>query len=145
MSGDRDGRPGGPSRRGLLKRGLAAGAVAGTGAWRSAPGGTGRHPGLRRPGSLPYPQLPAGTDTIPKIEHIVVLMMENHSYDNKLGMLRRRGADGFRLGPRGLPLATNPYANGDIQHAFRMPTTCQLAGLAGPGLAGQPHPVRRGA
>ena len=52
-------------------------------------------------------------------------MMENHSYDNKLGMLRRRGADGFRLGRDGLPLATNPYANGDLQHAFRMPTTCQ--------------------
>ena len=55
-------------------------------------------------------------------------MMENHSYDNKLGMLRRPGADGFRLGRDGLPLATNPYANGDIQHAFRMPTTCQLNG-----------------
>src|SRR5262250_3188941 len=41
----------------------------------------------RQPGSRPYPDLPAGTDTIPKIEHIVVLMMENHSYDNKLGML----------------------------------------------------------
>ena len=44
--------------------------------------------GLRRqPGSLPYPDLPAGTNTIPNIAHIVVLMMENHSYDNKLGML----------------------------------------------------------
>ena len=128
MSGDRDGRSVGPSRRGLLKAGLAAGAVAGTGAWSSAPGGAGRLPRLRRPGSLPYPQLPAGTDTIPQIEHIVVLMMENHSYDNRLGLLRRRGADGFRLGRDGLPLATNPYANGDIQHAFRMPTTCQLTG-----------------
>ena len=127
MSGDRDGRPGGPSRRGLLKAGLAAGAVAGTGAWSST-GSTGHRPRLRQPGSLPYPQLPAGTDTIPRIQHIVVLMMENHSYDNKLGMLRRRGADGFRLGRDGLPLATNPYANGDIQHAFRMPTTCQLDG-----------------
>ena len=58
-------------------------------------------------------------------------MMENHSYDNKLGMLRRPGADGFRLGRDGLPLATNPYANGDIQHAFRMPTTCQLDGAPG--------------
>ena len=110
-----------PSRRGILKAGLAAGALAGTGAWRSAPGWQ----GLRKPGSLPYPNLPAGTDTIPQIEHIVVLMMENHSYDNRLGMLRRPGANGFRLGRDGLPAATNPYANGDIQHAFRMPTTCQ--------------------
>jgi phospholipase C len=82
---------------------------------------------LRKPGSLPYPHLPAGTDTIPQIEHIVVLMMENHSYDNRLGMLRRPGADGFRIGRDGKPTATNPYANGDIQHAFRMPTTCQLS------------------
>ncbi|HEY2693519.1 MAG TPA: alkaline phosphatase family protein [Streptosporangiaceae bacterium] len=115
----------GPSRRGLLKAGLAAGAVAGTGAWSSGGGAAGR---LRQPGSLPYPRLPAGTDTIPQIEHIVILMMENHSYDNRLGLLRRRGADGFRLGRDGRPLAANPYANGDLQHAFRMPTTCQLTG-----------------
>jgi phospholipase C len=130
---DENRKPGEPTRRGILKAGLiagAAGAVGGTGAWRW-PGGSGggwprRH---REPGSLPYPHLPAGTDTIPQIEHIVVLMMENHSYDNKLGMLRRPGTDGFRLGFNGQPLATNPYANGDIQHAFRMPTTCQLTGF----------------
>jgi phospholipase C len=131
MSADRDGKPQGPSRRGLLKAGLAAGAVAGTGAWSSAPGQAKHVPRLRQPGSLPYPQLPMGTDTIPRIDHIVVLMMENHSYDNRLGMLRRRGADGFRLGRGGLPLAVNPYPNGDLQHAFRMPTTCQLSGFPG--------------
>jgi phospholipase C len=123
MSANRDGNPSGPSRRGLLKAGLFAGAVAGTGAWSPASASasrSGRYSRLRQPGSLPYPQLPAGTDTIPQIEHIVILMMENHSYDNKLGMLRRRGADGFRIGPDGLPLNTNPYANGDIQHAFRI-------------------------
>ena len=52
--------------------------------------------------------------------------MENHSYDNRLGMLFRPGADGFRIGSDGLPAAANPYPNGQIQHAFRMPTTCQL-------------------
>jgi phospholipase C len=114
----------GPSRRGLLKAGMIAGAVAGTGAWRAADGQRGRRH-LRKPGSLPHPHLPMGTDTIPQIEHIVVVMMENHSYDNRLGMLHRRGADGFRLGPDGLPTATNPYPNGDLQHAFHMPTTCQ--------------------
>jgi len=116
-------------RRGVLKAGLAAGAVAGTGAWRAAPGQPGRQGRggpLRQPGSLPYPRLPAGTDTIPQIEHVVVLMMENHSYDNRLGMLLRPGADGFRIGRNGLPTATNPYPDGQIQHAFRMPTTCQL-------------------
>jgi phospholipase C len=111
------------SRRGVLKTGLAAGALAGTGAWRWAPG-DGRP--VRQPGSLPFPSLPPGTDTIPQIEHIVVVMMENHSYDNRLGMLFRPGADGFRIGHDGLPKATNPYPDGSIQHAFRMPTTCQL-------------------
>ena len=120
--------PAGPSRRGLLKAGIVAGAVAGVGGWRPAPGRPGHHPHLRKPNSLPNPRLPAGTDTIPQIEHIVVLMMENHSYDNRLGMLNRHGADGFHLGHDGLPTATNPYANGDLQHAFRMPTTCQLNG-----------------
>jgi phospholipase C len=79
---------------------------------------------LRAPGSLPYPTLPPGTDTMPEIEHIVVLMLENHSFDNIFGMLGR--GDGFKLGADGLPLARNPYANGQIQHAFEMPTTCQL-------------------
>lgn len=117
-----------PSRRGLLKTGLAAAAVLSTGAWRGAPAGH-RHPGqIAKPGSLPYPALPPGTDTIPQIEHIVVVMMENHSYDNYLGMLRRPDADGFRTGRDGLPLASNPYPDGRTQHAFHMPTTCQLSG-----------------
>jgi phospholipase C len=86
---------------------------------------------VRRPDSLPAPALPAGTDTIPEIEHVVVLMLENHSYDNILGMLGRgpgqqaRG-DGFTLARDGLPTATNPYPDGQLQRAFRMPTTCQL-------------------
>ncbi len=111
-----------PTRRGVLKAGLVAAAVAGTGAWARNPGDR----PVRRPGSLPFPKLAPGTDTIPRIEHIVVLMQENHSYDNRLGTLRRRDADGFRLGRDGLPLATNPYPDGSVQHAFRMPTTCQL-------------------
>jgi phospholipase C len=117
-----------PTRRRVLQGALLAGAAAGTGGWKlSGRAAAGRAAG-RRPGSLPYPHLKPGTDTIPQIKHVVVLMMENHSYDNKLGMLGRKGADGFRLGPGGKPLATNPYANGDIQHAFRMPTDCQLSG-----------------
>jgi phospholipase C len=118
----------GLSRRGALQAGLVAAAGLGVGSWSSARAASrpqwSRGP-LRAPGSLPYPNLAAGTDTIPQIKHIVVLMQENHSYDNRLGMLRRRGADGFRLGFDGQPLASNPYANGEIQHAFHMPTTCQ--------------------
>ncbi len=124
----------GRTRRDLMKAALAAGVVAGAGG--VAGGMTGaaaavqsaQRTALRKPGSLPYPHLAAGTDTIPQIKHIVVLMLENHSYDNHLGMLRRPGADGFTLGSNGKPTAQNPYPDGRIQHAFRMPTTCQLFG-----------------
>ena len=86
---------------------------------------------MRLPDSLPNPALPVGTDTMPQIEHVVVLMLENHSYDNILGMLGRGLGqqplgDGFTLGRDGLPTATNPYPDGRQQRAFRMPTTCQL-------------------
>jgi phospholipase C len=124
---DNDRKPG-LSRRGVLQAGLLAAAGAGLAGWSQASAAVRPewlHRQLRQPGSLPYPQLPEGTDTLPQIQHIVVLMMENHSFDNRLGMLRRPGSDGFRLGRDGLPLATNPYPNGDLQHAFHMPTTCQ--------------------
>jgi phospholipase C len=117
-------------RRTVLK-GLAAAGVAGAAGAVGAVGGSGgaQAATLRQPGSLPYPRLRPGTDTIPQVEHIVVLMMENHSYDNKLGMLGRAGADGFTLGAGGKPTASNPYpSGGKIQHAFRMPTTCQVSG-----------------
>ena len=86
---------------------------------------------MRLPDSLPDPRLAAGTDTIPAIEHVVVLMLENHSYDNFFGMLgrepgQRPRGDGFVLAHDGLPAATNPYPDGRLQRAFRMPTTCQF-------------------
>ena len=128
-----DSSRGGISRRSFLVGSVAstAGAVlgpvvAGAGAASAALGTA-----SRGPGSLPFPNLAAGTDTLPGIDHIVVLMMENHSYDNVLGMLGRgqgqtpRG-DGFTVGDDGRPTATNPYPDGRIQRAFRMPTTCQL-------------------
>ena len=83
------------------------------------------HSTLRLPGSLPDPSLAAGTDTMPGVSHMVVLMLENHSFDNLLGMLGR--GDGFKLGPGGVPTAANPYPDGRVQHAFHMPTTCQLS------------------
>jgi phospholipase C len=129
---ERDGKRG-FTRRGVLQAGLiaAAGVGAGVGGWTPASAASRGEPGtaaLRKPGSLPYPDQPAGTNMVPQITNIVVLMMENHSYDNKLGMLRRHGAEGFVLERNGKPNASNPYSNGDIQHAFHMPTTCQLTG-----------------
>jgi phospholipase C len=79
---------------------------------------------LRLPGSVPDPHLLPGTDTLPGIDHIVVVMQENHSFDNLFGMLGR--GDCWPKGRNGLPTSTNPYADGRLQHAFRMPTTCQL-------------------
>ena len=84
------------------------------------------HAPLRRPGSLPDPHRPAGTHSLPQIEHVIVLMMENHSYDNYLGLLER--ADGFTLDKEHRPTAANPEPTGDLVHAFPMANTCQLDG-----------------
>src|ERR1051326_7626411 len=73
---------------------------------------------LRLPGSRPNPHLAAGTDTLAGIDHIVVLMLENHSFDNLFGMLGR--GDGFTLDASGQPTATNPYPAGRLQHALHM-------------------------
>src|SRR5512146_96029 len=62
-------------------------------------------------GGRPRPDLPEGTDLLPQIKHIVVLMMENHSYDNYLGMLAGRG-EGLPLGPDGTPDVVNRTPNG---------------------------------
>ena len=59
-----------------------------------------------RPGDRPDPSRPAGTDLLPQVKHIVVLMMENHSFDNYLGTLGR--GEGFPLGDDGTPDAENP-------------------------------------
>jgi phospholipase C len=138
------------TRRSLLARGL--GAVAAASMIEAPPSAAGRSPGdlyqrealrvlgrrsIRLPDSLPNASLPAGTDTLPEIEHVVILMLENHSYDNLFGMLgrgpygakgQRPRGDGYTLGADGIPLATNPYKDGTHQRAFHMPTTCQLHG-----------------
>ena len=88
--------------------------------------------GLRQPGSLPFPGKPAGTASMPEIEHIVVLMMENHSFDNLLGMVphqvRGRGSvDGLRV-VGGNVVNFNPDANGSPIVARRATSPCQLSG-----------------
>lgn len=65
----------------------------------------------RQPGTLPFPKLPEGTDTIPQIEHVIMLMMENHSFDNYLGTLGL--GDGFRIRGR-RPSAANRDTDGTL-------------------------------
>jgi phospholipase C len=84
---------------------------------------------IRKPGSRPNPTLPEGTDTMPEIEHVVVMMMENHSFDDHFGMLGR--GDGYKLDAAGRPLDANPDGKGNYVRAFHMPSTCQLERVPG--------------
>jgi len=84
----------------------------------------GRTLSVNRQGERPQPSAPAGTDLLPQIKHIVVLMMENHSYDNYLGMLSGRG-EGFPLDDDGAPAATNLDAEGSPVRAHHLATTRQ--------------------
>ena len=83
-----------------------------------------RHGDGRTAGPPPEPSLPAGSDLLPQIKHIVVLMMENHSYDNYLGMLQGRG-DGFPLGADGRPEISNPDTAGEPVRAYHLSSTVQ--------------------
>jgi phospholipase C len=119
------------SRRSLLAgtvtSGLAAaglGAAVGSEAYAAATRAKGLGPNgsLLPPGSRPFPHLPAGADTMPKIQHIVVLMMENHSFDDHLGTLGR--GDGLTLDATGKPLNYNPDPSGGYVRSFHNPNTC---------------------
>jgi phospholipase C len=76
------------------------------------------------PGERPEPSLPIGTDLLPQIEHIVVLMMENHSYDNYFGMLAGRG-EGFPLGTDGQPSVANGGTGGESVSVHHLTSTVQ--------------------
>src|ERR1700722_18170909 len=76
-----------------------------------------------RPGDRPDPARPPGTDLLPQIKHIVVLMMENHSFDSYLGTLGR--GDGLPVGDDGAPAAENPDSAGTMIRAHHAPSTVQ--------------------
>jgi phospholipase C len=67
----------------------------------------------RAAGSLPFPSRPAGTvnDEMP-FDHIIVVMMENHSFDNLFGDLgrTRTDIDALHFDASGGPTNTNPGA-----------------------------------
>jgi phospholipase C len=88
-----------------------------------------RRSGGQPAGQRPAPSLPAGTDLLPQIEHVVVLMMENHSYDNYFGMLQGRG-EGFRLGADGKPDVSNPGNGGEPVRAHHLRSTDQPQALS---------------
>jgi phospholipase C len=119
------------TRRTLLRAGAgAAGALAATGlpAWARPIAEAAA--GVRRPDSRPFPHLPAGHVSMPEIQHIVVVMMENHSFDNLLGQVPyqvpgRAGVDGFSR-HRGRLRNVNRDAHGTKVRAERASTPCQL-------------------
>ena len=85
----------------------------------------------RQPDSLPDPSKPAGTvnDAMP-FDHVVVVMMENHSFDNLLGELPRVGqpaADGLTFDSAGAATNANPgtAATPPEVRAFPFPSTAQ--------------------
>src|SRR5215467_6421850 len=80
-----------------------------------------------QPGQRPDPSQPAGTDRLPQIKHIVVLMMENHSFDNYLGTLGR--GEGLPVGEDERPDAENPDDSGRGIRAHPMASTVQQHGV----------------
>ncbi len=128
-------RPATLTRRSLL--GAAAGGAAALtyGALPAWAKPVARLAGVRRPDSLPFPHRRAGTESMPEIKHVVVLMMENHSFDNLLGMVPhrvpgRRNVDGFTLA-HGQPVEVNLDTDGTTVLARPMSSPCQLVGHPG--------------
>ncbi len=119
------------SRRTLLRGaagGAALAAVGGLPAWARPVASSS---GLRKPDSLPFPHLPAGTESMQQIKHVVVLMMENHSFDNLLGLAPvqvpgRGNVDGLTVKKNGHPTDFNPGPHGRI-YARHAATPCQNA------------------
>jgi phospholipase C len=118
------------TRRALLRYGGSLGAavagMSGAGAlWRATNAAAA---GTRLPDSLPDPGRPGGTATAAlPFDHIVVVMMENHSFDNLLGALSRSGqpkAQGLRFNSAGAALNSNPGPSGPVR-SFAFPSTAQ--------------------
>jgi len=118
------------TRRQLLQYGGALGAAATVGSlWGSA--GQGAFAAtVQRPGSLPRPSsLPGAVDHNLPFDHVVVVMMENHSFDNYLGALSRSGkqqAQGLTFDKSGVALNSNPGPEGAVP-SFPFSSTAQGA------------------
>jgi phospholipase C len=87
-------------------------------------------PPTRQAGSLPFPHEAPGTlNAAMPFDHIVVVMMENHSFDNLLGALSRLRADidGLSFDSGGNVSNSNPGTNHTAAEvfAFPLPNTAQ--------------------
>ncbi len=117
------------TRRTLLRHAGAAGAAlagfSGTGMLRAVPALA--RP-VRGPDTLPDPRRPAGTpDAAMPFDHVIVVMMENHSFDNLLGALAHSGqprAQGLRFDRNGIARNSNPGPAGPVR-SFPFPGTAQ--------------------
>jgi phospholipase C len=84
----------------------------------------------RGAGSLPFPESPIGTvNELMPFDHLVVVMMENHSFDNLLGALShtRSDVDGLSFDSAGDATNSNPDAADTSPRvtAFRLQSTAQ--------------------
>jgi phospholipase C len=74
---------------------------------------------VHKPGYVRDPHRPVGShDPRSPITHVVIVMQENHSFDEFFGMLPHQGqpaADGFRFDRQGLPTNSNPLPSGKRQ------------------------------
>jgi phospholipase C len=128
------------SRRSLLSAGAVVVAGATMATKCSSLNGSGNGPSgvpfrLNPPGTLPFPDRPEGEQSLPEIEHIVVVMMENHTFDNVLGMLphevrSRHQVDGLPVTGSGRQLASNPDAQGQPVFMSHSATVCPPGGIS---------------
>src|ERR1700683_15510 len=86
---------------------------------------------MRSPHSLPFPGKPAGAvnEAMP-FDHIVVVMMENHSFDNLLGALP--GVDGLTFDASGQATNLNPgtiHTPAEVS-AFALTSTAQAKNVS---------------
>ena len=77
---------------------------------------------MGEPGDRPEPRVPEGTDLLPQIEHIVIYMQENHSYDSYFGMFPK--GEGYRV-HRGSPTNSCVDTRGNVVPVTHAPDTCQ--------------------
>ena len=83
---------------------------------------------VRAPGYVADPSRPLGAhDPSNPIKHIVIVMQENHSFDQYFGMLPVSGqplADGFTFDKDGAPTNSNPVGGGKVQTVFHRTSLC---------------------